>query len=69
MDAEWFQERSVEWNKVKDTIPSAFYASIRYSLGSMALNAMVTDLVNLVVWVLENIVDPSQYYLSARVVV
>jgi hypothetical protein len=49
---------------VKDTIPSAFYACIRYSLGSMALNAMITDLVNLAVWILENIIDASKYKLN-----
>jgi hypothetical protein len=35
-------------------------ASITLSLGSMALNALLTDLVDLLMWVLEAIVDSSE---------
>jgi hypothetical protein len=56
----WFQRENPQ-DKVKATIPSALWASMTISLGSMALNAMITDLINLTVWILENIIDSSEF--------
>lgn len=59
----WFQDP--KWNpldRFKPTVTAALWASLTISLGSLAFNAMITDLINLAVWILENIIDASKFH-------
>ncbi|KAI9633346.1 uncharacterized protein MKK02DRAFT_29195 [Dioszegia hungarica] len=56
----WFQDP--KWNpldRFKPTVTAALWASLTISLGSLAFNAMITDLINLAVWILENIIGAT----------
>lgn len=53
----WFQKHSLD--DIKPTILASLRASLTLSLGSLALNAMLLDIVNAAIWFLEVLIGSS----------